>query len=168
MCAFETFWVMSANKNFYQTLGLLNDVDDVVIKAAYRALAQKYHPDKYKTNKELHTQKMANLNEAFAAIGTKAKRKAYDESLHVSAAKQEKKKATSDVHSSNEELIEKLEHAAMDEIVVVALFEKVFSESIQINSGWINTYSFKNGKQKETVSFTQLKLKIIEKLKQQG
>ena len=56
----------------------------------------------------------------------------------------------------------------MDEIVVVALFEKVFSESIQINSGWINTYTFKNGKQKETVSFTQLKLKIIEKLKQQG
>jgi curved DNA-binding protein CbpA len=109
VCAFETFWVMSTNKNFYQTLGLLNDVDDVVIKAAYRALAQKYHPDKYKTNKELHTQKMANLNEAFAAIGTKAKRKAYDESLHVSAAKQEKKKAASDVHSSNDELIEKLE-----------------------------------------------------------
>ena len=168
MCAFETFWAMTGKKNFYQTLGLLNDVDDVVIKAAYRALAQKYHPDKYKTNKELHTQKMANLNEAFAAIGTKAKRKVYDESLHVSVAKQEKKKAASDVHSSNEELIEKLEHAAMDEIVVVALFEKVFSESIQINSGWINTYSFKNGKQNETVSFTELKLKIIEKLKQQG
>ena len=156
---------MSANKNFYQTLGLLNDVDDVVIKAAYRALAQKYHPDKNKTNKELHTQKMAKLNEAFAAIGTKAKRKAYDESLRAAATKPQKKQAP-DVHSANEELIEKLEHAAVDEMVVVALFEKVFSQSIQINAGWINTYSFKNGKHKETVSFTQLKLKIIEKLKQ--
>jgi len=157
---------MSANKNFYQTLGLLSDADDVVIKAAYRALAQKYHPDKYKTNKELHTQVMAKLNEAFAAIGTKAKRKAYDESLHVSSTKQEKKKPASVVHPSNDELIEKLENAAMDEMVVIALFEKIFSESILINAGWINTYSFKNGKQKETVSFTELKLKIIEKLKQ--
>ena len=157
---------MGASKNFYQTLGLLNDVDDVVIKAAYRALAQKYHPDKNKTNKELHTQIMAKLNEAFAAIGTKAKRKAYDESLRASAAKQEKKKPAPDVHSVNQEWIEKLEHAAVDEMVVVALFEKVFSQSIHINSGWINTYSFKNGKRKETVSFTELKLKIIEKLKQ--
>ncbi len=157
---------MGANKNFYQTLGLLNDVDDVVIKAAYRALAQKHHPDKYKTNKELHTQKMTQLNEAFAAIGTKAKRKAYDESLRVSAAKQEKKKPAADVHPSSQELIEKLEQSAMDEMVVVALFEKVFSQNIQINSGWVNSYSFKSGKQKETVSFTELKLKIIEKLKQ--
>lgn len=157
---------MSANKNFYQTLGLLNDADDVVIKAAYRALAQKYHPDKYKTNKELQTQIMANLNEAFAAIGTKAKRKAYDESLNVSAAKHEKKKPAAAVNPSNAELIEKLEHAAMDEMVVVALYEKIFSESILINSGWINTYSFKNGKHKVTVSFTELKLRIVEKLKQ--
>jgi hypothetical protein len=109
---------------------------------------------------------MAKLNEAFAAIGTKAKRKAYDESLHVSSTKQEKKKPASVVHPSNDELIEKLENAAMDEMVVVALFENIFSESILINAGWINTYSFKNGKQKETVSFTELKLKIIEKLKQ--
>ena len=157
---------MSANKNFYQTLGLLNDADDVVIKAAYRALAQKYHPDKYKTNKELQTQIMANLNEAFAAIGTKAKRKAYDESLKSSPQKQEKTKPASPVRPSHDELIEKLEHSAMDEMVVVALFEKIFSKSIVINSGWINTYSYKNGKEKVTVNFTQLKLKIIEKLKQ--
>lgn len=157
---------MSANKNFYQTLGLLNDADDVVIKAAYRALAQKYHPDKYKTNKELHTQFMANLNEAFAAIGTKAKRKAYDESLKSPPQKQEKTNPASPVRPSHNELIEKLEHSAMDEMVVVALFEKIFSKSIVINSGWINTYSYKIGKDKVTVGFTELKLKIIEQLKQ--
>ena len=157
---------MSANKNFYQTLGLLNDADDVVIKAAYRALAQKYHPDKNKANKELHTRMMANLNAAFAAIGTKAKRKAYDELLQSSPAKQEKTKPASSLQPSIDQLIEKLEHSAMDEMVVVALFEKTFSRSIQINAGWINTYSYKNGKEKVTVNFTQLKLKIIEKLKQ--
>jgi DnaJ-class molecular chaperone len=159
---------MSANKNFYQTLGLVNDADDVVIKAAYRALAQKYHPDKNRTNKELHTQMMANLNEAFAAIGTKAKRKAYDESLKSPPQQQEKTKPAPPVRPSHEELIEKLEHSAMDEMVVIALFEKIFSKSIVINSGWINTYSYKIGKDKLTVGFTELKLKIIEQLKQQG
>jgi DnaJ-class molecular chaperone len=157
---------MSANKNFYQTLGLMNDADDVVIKAAYRALAQKYHPDKNKTNKEFHTHMMANLNAAFAAIGTKAKRKAYDELLQSAPAKQEKAKPASSVHPSNEELIEKLTHAAVDEMVVVALFEKTFSTSVLINSGWINTYSFRIAKVRHTVSFAELKFKIIEKLMQ--
>jgi curved DNA-binding protein CbpA len=156
---------MTVVKTFYEILGLLNDADDVVIKAAYRALAQKYHPDKHKTNKEIHTQMMSNLNEAFAAIGTKSKRKAYDESLQK-ISKPKKTKPASPAPNTNDELIEKLEHSAMDEMVVVALFEKVFSKSLLINSGWINTYSYKNGKQKETLSFTELKLKIIEKLKQ--
>ncbi|MGI9227665.1 MAG: DnaJ domain-containing protein [Gammaproteobacteria bacterium] len=33
-------------KNHYSTLGVTQDAEDVVIKAAYRALAQRYHPDK--------------------------------------------------------------------------------------------------------------------------
>jgi len=72
---------MGSHKNFYQTLGLLPQADDVVIKAAYKALAQKHHPDKNKANKELHTRIMAELNAAYEAIGTKSRRKAYDESL---------------------------------------------------------------------------------------
>jgi DnaJ-class molecular chaperone len=157
---------MTSNKNFYRTLGLLNDADDVVIKAAYKALAQKYHPDKHKTDKDTYTQMMANLNKAFAAIGTKAHRHAYDESLHSAPTKPAKAKPAAPESPSNDELIDKLEHAAMDEMVVIALFEKTFAKNILINTGWINTYSYKNGKQKVTVSFTDLKLKIIEKLKQ--
>jgi DnaJ-class molecular chaperone len=156
---------MTVDKTFYEILGLRNDADDVVIKAAYRALAQKYHPDKHKTNKEMHTQMMANLNEAFAAIGTRSKRKAYDESLQ-NTYKSEKTKPASPVPNTNDELIEMLEHSAMDEMLVIALYEKIFSRSLLINSGWINSYSYKNGKEKVTLSFTELKLKIIEKLKQ--
>jgi hypothetical protein len=109
---------------------------------------------------------MANLNAAFAAIGTKAKRKAYDELLQSAPVKQEKAKPASSVHPSNEELIEKLTHAAVDEMVVVALFEKTFSTSVLINTGWINTYSFRIAKVRHTVSFAELKFKIIEKLMQ--
>lgn len=159
---------MGASKNFYQTLGLLAQADDVVIKAAYKALAQKHHPDKNKTNKEFHTQVMAELNAAYAAIGTKAKRKAYDESLKRTAApKEAKPKAAKPATSAHGELIQMLEASAVDEIAVVALYEKHFSTNVKINAGWVNTYSIKQGHAKVTLDFTELKLKIIEKLKQQ-
>lgn len=34
-------------KNYYQILGVTSAAEDVVIRAAYRALVQKYHPDKF-------------------------------------------------------------------------------------------------------------------------
>lgn len=161
---------MREKKNFYQTLGLLNVADDVVIKAAYKALAQKHHPDKHKTNKEFHTQVMADLNEAYAAIGTKARRKAYDEAIKRSAQAHRQAHAQTSPKqrepSTQEDLIERLQNAAMDEMAVVALFEKIFASDVSINAGWMNTYTFKDGKQKITLDFTALKTKIIQKLKQ--
>jgi DnaJ-class molecular chaperone len=35
-----------SDKNYYETLGLTKEADEMVIKAAYKVLAQKYHPDK--------------------------------------------------------------------------------------------------------------------------
>jgi DnaJ-class molecular chaperone len=161
----ETFRLMHI-KNFYETLGLLNGADDVVIKAAYKALAQKHHPDKYKTNKEIHTRVMADLNEAYAAIGTKAKRKAYDESLKRAHAKHESAKPAEAAKSTDDELIQKMQNSSMDEMAVVSLFEKVFASKLVINAGWVNSYSYKDGKTKVTVNFSELKAKIIQKLQQ--
>lgn len=158
---------MTSKKNFYHTLGLLNSADDVVIKAAYKALAQKHHPDKYKANKEAHTQIMAELNAAYAAIGTKAKRKAYDESLANAGAQRQKAKPTQAAQPKHDELIDQLQNSAVDEMTVVALFEKVFSKNIRINSGWMNTYTYVDGRQKVTMGFTELKSKIVQQLKQQ-
>lgn len=159
---------MGASKNFYKTLGLLPHADDVVIKAAYKALAQKYHPDKNKANKELYTQVMVELNAAYAALGTKAKRKAYDESLkHAAAPKESKPKPFKPATSPHADLIQILETSSVDEITVVALYEKHFSTPVKINAGWVNTYSVKKGNAKMTLNFTELKSKIIEKLKQE-
>jgi DnaJ-class molecular chaperone len=36
---------MNSQKDYYRILGVLDDAEDIVIKAAYRALAQRYHPD---------------------------------------------------------------------------------------------------------------------------
>jgi curved DNA-binding protein CbpA len=68
-------------KDYYKIMGLLPSADDVVIKAAYKALAQKNHPDKHPENKAHQTKVMSELNEAFAVLGLKAKRKAYDTRL---------------------------------------------------------------------------------------
>ena len=53
-------------KDYYKVLGLLPQADDVVVKAAYKALAQKNHPDKHSTDKAHQTVVMSEINEAFA------------------------------------------------------------------------------------------------------
>lgn len=147
-------------------MGLLHTVDDVVIKAAYRALAQKYHPDKHKSNKDFQTQIMTDLNEAYAALGTHDKRKAYDEALKIQPPEEKCATPAEAPSSSNHDLIHQLQNSAMDEMAVVSLFETVFSDKLHINAGWINTYSYKDGKNKVTMNFYELKLKIIQNLKQ--
>ncbi|WP_103965400.1 J domain-containing protein [Nitrosomonas ureae] len=37
---------MNENKDYYAILGVTPLADNVVIRAAYKALAQRYHPDK--------------------------------------------------------------------------------------------------------------------------
>ena len=58
------------NKNTYEVLGVREDATDEEIKEAYRALARKYHPDKYIDEglKEMATEKMKTINEAYEEI----------------------------------------------------------------------------------------------------
>jgi curved DNA-binding protein CbpA len=65
-------------KDLYQVLGLLHTAENEVIKAAYKALAQKYHPDRHPEKKFLYTEIMAELNHAHAMLGTARKRKDFD------------------------------------------------------------------------------------------
>jgi hypothetical protein len=68
-------------KNYYRILGVLDDAEDVVIRAAYKALAQRYHPDKWKGPSDEANKKMADINEAYSVLSDSLKRKVYDENF---------------------------------------------------------------------------------------
>ena len=65
-----------ANRDAYEVLGLLPTAHDVVIQAAFRALAALYHPDSRSTAAD--TRRMAELNGAYAKLRTPARRALYD------------------------------------------------------------------------------------------
>jgi curved DNA-binding protein CbpA len=64
--------------DYYATLGVLPEANPVVIKAAYRALAQTYHPDKWHGDPAVASRRMAAINEAYRILGDSQTRAAYD------------------------------------------------------------------------------------------
>jgi hypothetical protein len=68
-----------SSPDHYSVLGVLPTADDVVIRAAYRALAQRYHPDKWRGEPKEATEKMVEINAAYAVLSDPTKRKAFDQ-----------------------------------------------------------------------------------------
>lgn len=66
--------------DYYAILGVLPTAEDVVIRAAYKALAQRYHPDRFTGAKEESHRRMAEINEAYATLSDQGKRREYDKS----------------------------------------------------------------------------------------
>ena len=67
--------------NFYDVLGVSPDAEDVVIRASYKALVQKYHPDRFEGTQELAAKKTKELNMAISVLSDPQKRRRYDEML---------------------------------------------------------------------------------------
>src|SRR4051812_11369369 len=68
-------------KNYYSILGVLPTAEHAVIKAAYRALCQIYHPDKFDGDKNHAHKILQDLNEAWAVLSDEAARRRYDAEL---------------------------------------------------------------------------------------
>lgn len=62
----------------YSTLGVLPSAEIVVIRAAYRALAQRYHPDRWSGDPAEAHRRMSAINEAFGVLNDEALRAKYD------------------------------------------------------------------------------------------
>jgi curved DNA-binding protein len=65
-------------KDYYKDLGIAKNATSVEIKKAYRTLANKYHPDKNKGDKEAE-EKFKVINEANEVLSDPVKRKKYDQ-----------------------------------------------------------------------------------------
>ncbi|WP_295580880.1 J domain-containing protein [uncultured Lamprocystis sp.] len=70
---------MNVNKDYYATLGLTPSADSVVLRAAFKALAQRYHPDKSGIDRDQASERMAEINEAYRVLSDPATRTKYDQ-----------------------------------------------------------------------------------------
>ena len=66
-----------ATRDYYHVLGVNKNASDEEIKRAFRKLAMKYHPDKNPNRKEAE-ERFKEINEAYAVLSDKEKRKQYD------------------------------------------------------------------------------------------
>jgi curved DNA-binding protein len=66
-----------ATKDYYDMLGVPKNANDEEIKRAYRKLAMKFHPDR-NPNKKDAEERFKEINEAYAVLSDKEKRKQYD------------------------------------------------------------------------------------------
>jgi molecular chaperone DnaJ len=70
-----------AKRDYYEILGVPKNADEKALKAAYRSLAKKLHPDANHGSKETDA-KFKELNEAYDVLKDSQKRAAYDRFGH--------------------------------------------------------------------------------------
>lgn len=68
---------MASNRDYYEVLGVSRGATEKEIKAAYRKLARRYHPDVNPGNKAAE-ERFKEVAEAFAVLGDADKRARYD------------------------------------------------------------------------------------------
>jgi molecular chaperone DnaJ len=66
------------DKDYYQVLGVPKNASSTEIKKAYRKLAQKYHPDRNRGDKEAE-ERFKEISAAYDVVGDEDKRKQYDQ-----------------------------------------------------------------------------------------
>jgi curved DNA-binding protein CbpA len=62
----------------YSELGVTPQAEPEVIRAAYRVLAQRYHPDRQTGVSQASEDKMVRLNRAYSVLSQADSRRAYD------------------------------------------------------------------------------------------
>jgi DnaJ-class molecular chaperone len=74
---------MASKRDFYEVLGVTKSATAADIKAAYRKLALKWHPDKNQDKKDEAEAKFKEINEAYQVLSDDKKKQAYDQFGHA-------------------------------------------------------------------------------------
>lgn len=120
--------------NYYKLLGVQPDAEQEIIKAAYKALSKKYHPDTSSLPKSQAEARMKELNEAFEVLSNPTKRKKYDEESDSSQY------AVDDDSSINEALNDYFEEKWAFAIEYFPDLAKYFSELSGVSSSLAQSY----------------------------
>ena len=64
--------------DYYAILGVNPTAEDIVIRAAYKALAQRYHPDRFAGSPEEAHRRMSELTQAYEVLADPVRRPKYD------------------------------------------------------------------------------------------
>jgi curved DNA-binding protein CbpA len=77
-----------APKDYYAVLGVAPEADSAEIKKAYRALVQRYHPDRVQGTSDAAdaSERMVEINEAFAVLGDSKRRAEWERSMIAAKA----------------------------------------------------------------------------------
>jgi molecular chaperone DnaJ len=75
---------LAQKRDYYEILGVSRDASLDEIKAAYRRLAKKYHPDAHPNDKEAE-ERFKEISEAYAVLSDPEKRARYDQFGHTGA-----------------------------------------------------------------------------------
>jgi DnaJ domain/Sel1 repeat len=89
--------------NHYDKLEVTRYASDFVIKAAYKALCQTFHPDKFKRSKEEAERKMKLVNAAYAILSNPDKRAEHDREIDEHNAKTEHQSEKHQYHDFDEQ-----------------------------------------------------------------
>lgn len=77
---------MSGKRDYYEILGIGRTASKEEIKAAYRNMAKKFHPDLNKDNPKLAEEKFKEVSEAYEVLIDDNKRAKYDQYGHAGVA----------------------------------------------------------------------------------
>jgi curved DNA-binding protein CbpA len=69
--------------NYFDVLNVSENAEPEVIKASYKTLAKKYHPDSYMGSREDAEKKMALINEAYQILSDEHSKKRYLQQLRA-------------------------------------------------------------------------------------
>lgn len=125
-------------KDYYRILGVLDDAEDIIIKAAYRALAQRYHPDKWSGDQAQATKRMAEINEAYSVLSDAVEKKKYDEAFFK--FKERDKESNNFNDQFEDENLGEIDEAWVTAVSFFPSIRKDFLELQKINSVLANTY----------------------------